>query len=362
VAGPSGDEGEELASVGPPLYATANTTRVNGADPVADAAGVALAVWPPGGGDRPPAVTLVDSEDWATGIAAASLVAEPVGAPILYSRAGGVPGTTRAALAVLDPSGRGKVEGTRLFATAGVAVPDGLHAQRLAGKDASEIAEAIDRLRSRLADQPQPSHLLVASLEDPRYAMPAAAWAARSGDPVLLTGRDDLPAATARALRRHRGVPVYVLGPPEVVSRTTMRKIRRASGLVTRVEAKRPGASEFGIEFARYADEDFGWDINDPGHGFVLANVNRPGDAGAAAPLSAAGKWGPLLLTDSPVTMPKQLEQYLLDLKPGYAEDPTRAVYNHAFLIGDESAIAVGVQGRIDDLLELTRVKRGLRP
>ncbi len=81
------------------------------------------------------------------------------------------------------------------------------------------------------------------------------------------------------------------------------------------------------IAFARYTDGTFGWNITDPGHGLVIANATRPTDAGAAAPLSASGKWGPLLLTDNAETLPAPLEGYLLDIKPGYVDDPTRAVY-----------------------------------
>ena len=43
--------------------------------------------------------------------------------------------------------------------------------------------------------------------------MPAAGWAARSGDPVLFAQRDSVPKATIEALRRNDGVPVFVLGP-----------------------------------------------------------------------------------------------------------------------------------------------------
>ena len=50
---------------------------------------------------------------------------------------------------------------------------------------------------------------------------------------------------------------------------------------------------ENAIAFARYADGGFGWNINDPGHGFVIANADRPLDAAAAAPLSASGDLGP---------------------------------------------------------------------
>ncbi len=54
------------------------------------------------------------------------------------------------------------------------------------------------------------------------------------------------------------------------------------------------------IAFARYTDADFGWNINDPGHGLVIANTDRPLDATAAATLSASGKWGPLLVLETP--------------------------------------------------------------
>ena len=65
-----------VGDLGFPAFATKNTTRVAGVDPIADAAGVALAVFPSTGNvNGPDAVTLVDSSDWATGIAAASLVA-----------------------------------------------------------------------------------------------------------------------------------------------------------------------------------------------------------------------------------------------------------------------------------------------
>ncbi len=45
---------------------------------------------------------------------------------------------------------------------------------------------------------------------------------------------------------------------------------------------------------------------------------------------------------------------YFLDYAtPGYtAEGPTAAVYNHGWMIGDESAISLAVQAEVDTLLE----------
>ena len=59
-------EPEAAHDAGFPALATKNTTRVPGADPVANAAGVALAVFPSTGGvDGALAVTLVDHDAWA---------------------------------------------------------------------------------------------------------------------------------------------------------------------------------------------------------------------------------------------------------------------------------------------------------
>ncbi len=86
---------EATEDLGFPTFATKNTTRVSGPDPTADAAGVSLAVWPSTGDlPGPDAVTLVDAGEWQAGLAAASLVAAPVGAPILLTEAGAVPPLT----------------------------------------------------------------------------------------------------------------------------------------------------------------------------------------------------------------------------------------------------------------------------
>src|SRR4051812_50065020 len=72
VLGQRGDEEPAGPALGFPVFATKNTTRVGGADPVADAAGVAQAVHPSRSQDtRPDAVVLVDQDDWRGGSPAA---------------------------------------------------------------------------------------------------------------------------------------------------------------------------------------------------------------------------------------------------------------------------------------------------
>ena len=347
------EQKETSESLGYPAFATKATTRIAGSDPATVAAGTALAVFP-GIEQRPEAVALVPDGNWQAGVAAAVLMAPPVRAPILISGPGDVPDETSQALSVLQPVGGDPSERKQAFAIAGAPVPDGLRSAAVPAGDAATVAAGIDKLRGRLAEDPVPEHLLIVSEEDPAYAMPAAAWAARSGDPVFFTRRTTVPPATLAALKEHRGVPAYVLGPETAVTAPAFKRLRKAAPRLQRVAGPDPVASA--IALARFQDGTFGWNINDPGHGLVIANASRPMDAGAAAPLSAAGKYGPLLLTDSATRLPPVLRSYLLDIKPGFEEDPTRAFYNHAWLIGDAEAIGIGVQGQIDALLELTAV------
>ena len=345
---------EETEELGFPGFATRNTTRVAGADPVADAAGVALAVHPSTGGvPGPAAVTLVDASDWRAGIAAASLVAAPVGAPILLSEDGELPELTASAIRALAPAGSSDTGGRQAFVVGDAAKPEGFDSEELRGDDPAELAAAVDRLRTKLAGKPE--HVLLVSAADPAFAMPAAGWAARSGDPVLFVERQGVPAATRKALASHPDTPVYVLGSPAAISAKLIKRIQELAPSAQRIGAKDPVDSA--IAFARYAGGSFGWNINDPGHGLVIANASRPLDAAAAAPLSASGTWGPLLLTDDAERLPESLRGYMLDLKPGYESDPTRAVYNHLWLIGDPEAISVGVQAQLDELAEVARVR-----
>ncbi len=372
-AAPGAPDAEAAAELAYPAFATSNTTRVGGAESAANAAAVALAVYPSTEASRrPAAVTLVDADEWQSAIAAAVLMAAPLGppdgvprnavrglptgSPLLISERGEIPDPTSQALDALDPRGNTTTKGVQAFAIGGAAAPGGLEVKSVAAADPAATAAAIASLRDRLFDAP-PEHYLIASSKQPELTMPAAAWAARSGDPVLFAEQDELPPPTGAALRRHPKVPVYVLGPSSAISSQVVRRIGQISRDVSRVSGEDPVANA--IAFARYADGGFGWDINDPGHGFVVARSEDPLDAAAAAPLSASGTWGPLLLTDSADTLPPALRGYLLDVKPGYTADPTRAFYNHVWVIGDEEAIDVNQQAEIDELAELARIGGG---
>jgi hypothetical protein len=357
-------EGESSTSSGPgaealgyPSFATSNTTRIGGSGPVANAAATALAVYPSTNEkQRPVAVAMVDQEDWAGAIAAGVLMAEPVRAPLLYGETEGVPEATAEALKQLQPQGGAASGGDAVLAVGKVKVPDGMSMAKLAGGDAASEAAAIARLRDRLAGK-KPEALLLASSSEPAYAAPAAAYAARSGDPVLFTEAKALPQPTVAAIKRDKGVPVYALGPGSAISGKVLKEVEKLGATVKRISGDNPVSSA--ISFARYEDSKFGWHVSDPGHGFVLARSDEPLEAAAAAPLSASGTWGPLLLTDSADTLPSELRGYFLDVKPGYTTDPTRAFYNHVWIVGDTGQISVEQQAEVNEVAELAKIGSG---
>lgn len=348
------EETAKQTVLGFPAVATKNTTRIGGEDPLADAAGAASAVYPGvTRGSRPPAVTLVDGSDWRAGIAAAVLTAPPLRAPILLTNGEDLPEATSTALESVRPTGARALRGAQVVEVAGARAPDSLRARRVGGKDAFTLAAAIDALATDVGGRPS-QNVLIVSREDPGFAMPAAAWAAKSGDPVLFTERGRLPPATRRAIRRHERPGIYVLGPPNVVSERVERQLRDL-GRVRRIAGR--GPVENAVAFARYANATFGWGLRDPGHGMVVANTARTLDAAAGAILSASGKYGPLLLVEDADVLPRSLESFLQDIQPGYRFDPVRGVYNHAWVMGDESAVSVELQARIDELSEIVRVR-----
>ena len=353
--GVKGDEAEAAGDLGFPAFATKNTTRVGGADSVANAAAVARAVYPgvePA--SRPKAVALVGSEDWRAGVAAAALAAEPVGAPILLSEGRDLPAATREALDALSPTGSREVGRAQVIRVGDVAEPDNVKTTDIEGRTTAELAAAIDAVlaqaRGRTSD-----HVVVVGSEKPEYAIPAAGWAAKSGDPVLFVDRDRVPAATKAAIQRHQQPKIYVLGPKSVVSDKAMRELRRL-GTAERIEAGDDPVAN-AIAFSRFRDGSFGWGVSNPGHGLIFVNAKRPLDAVAATPLSSNGSYAPILLHTGGPRVDRALEGALLDIKPGYDKDPVTGVYNHGWIIGDTGAMTIANQARIDSHLESAPVE-----
>jgi hypothetical protein len=358
--GPSSGDEEAATKLGFPASATKNTLRVGGGDPAADAAGVANAVFPgTSTATRPTAVVLVDSKDWQAAVTASVLTANPIGAPLLLSDGDELPAVTADTLERLRPKGSDLSKDAQVIRIGDApARPDGLKAAVIEGKDPYARAASIDRFFSAARGRPS-SNVIVASGEQAQYAMPAGAWAARSGDSVLLTRKDELPEETRKALAEHEKPRIFVLGPEKVISDEVVDDLRKL-GRVKRAYKDEPTTPvENSIEFARYEDDrsDFGWGVTVPGHNFTVANSSRPLDAAAAASLATKGVYAPLLLTDQSRALPRALEAYFLSVQPGFDADPGDAVYNRVWILGDEDQLSVGAQARLDQITELIPVE-----
>jgi hypothetical protein len=346
--------------------ATKNTTRLGGADAAGDAAAVAQAVYPgftPA--TRPQAVVLAGERDWPAALAASSLASAPLGAPLLYAEGDALPSVSELALEAMRPIGASALGGAQVLRIGtGAAVPDGLRTRDIAADgDPARAAVAIMHLLAA-AQGHQAHEVIVLAQEAPRgLQMPAASLAAESGAPILLITRAAVPAATSNALKALKHPTIYVVGPTTLHSGAYAALARLGTVVhVTGTAGPDEGAARAGedpvenaISVSRFSHGSFGWGIHEAGHGLVFANLARPLDAPAAASLSAHGDYGPLLLLDHSASVPASLTHYLSDIEPGYtaAVPPVREVYNHGWLIGDESAISALAQAELDTVLEI---------
>ena len=348
---------QAASQLGFPVAATRSTTRVSGDDPVADAAGVATALFPSTSATtKPGAVAFVDKGQWQAAVAGGVLAGDPLHAPILLTDGGSVPGATSGTLNRLKPRGEALSKGAQVILVGDKPpAPGGFKSGRVHGKDPYAIAAAVDSFQTAITGRPT-ADVVVASAEQPAYAMPAAAWAARSGDPVLFVSRNALPAPTRKAIEQHSKPNIYLLGPETVISKQVEAQLAKL-GAVTRIQGKSPDPVSNAVEFARSAAL---WNRRQPGAiNSTVASTTRPADAAAAAGLGSNGVFAPLLVLQSANTIPPPLADYFLVLQPGYENnDPADGLYNHVWILGNKDAVSTGAQARLDQMAQLVPVDK----
>jgi hypothetical protein len=374
---------------------TKNTTRLGGVDPVSDAAAVAEAVYPgltPA--TRPQVVVLVNEHNWSAALAASVLASAPLGAPLLYADGDKLPEASAQALRAMRPLGASSLGGAQVIrldtsapVPAGYRVSDPLAGSKVLAVESkagssesvspkaarnslatSAMAPAVSLLLQLFAESAggkKPHNVLVVASDAPRaLQMPAAALAAESGTPILFVTSRAVPSDTAHALGQLHKPTIYVVAPTTLhasayAALARLGTVVHVSGSSGTAEPDEVRASsnpvENAISVSRFSRGAFGWGIHEAGHGLVFANLARPLDAPAAAPLSAHGDYGPLLLLERSASVPAALTKYLSDIEPGYTTtvSPVREVYNHGWLIGDESAISALAQAELDTVLEI---------
>ena len=352
----SGDE-DAAAKLGFPSTATKNTIRVGGGDAVADAAGVASAVFP-GTSDagRPTAVVLVDKDDWQAGVTAAALTARPIGAPLLISDGDELPPVSADTLDRLKPKGSDLSKDAQVIRIGDKpARPEGYKTAVIEGKDPYERAAAIDRFFSAAKGKPS-TDVVIASGEQ-----------ARVRDAGRGVGRPfrRLGAAHPQGLgsRRHharrcastRSPTSSCSAPRSVISKTVEKEL----GKLGKVQAD-PGRQPRGERDRLRPLRGRRLRLGGGGAGLQLHGRRAPRGRSMPRPsaaLATKGVFAPLLLTDRADALPRPLETYLLSVQPGFEDDPGQAVYNRVWILGDDKQLSVDAQARLDQITELIPVQ-----
>lgn len=287
---------------------------------------------------RPSAVILVPGSTWQVLAAVAPLI-RLTGSPILVNDGPAVRGEIRR----LNPSGISTLGGSKVIAVNTVA-PAGRRVLRISANDPADLAAAVDQLRARLPGGEPRNVFLVP--DDPGFALPAAYWAAYSGDALLFLGRSGtLPVATKDALARRGGTAhVYIMGsaPPSELARY---------GTSTRIGGDDPVRAAVDLAQFRDRSNDVGWGLDGTrwasDHAFVLANPATPLLAAVGIPLGRLGEYGPLLWT-AREHLSAATDQYLWKMKPQYFMTPAEGPYNSIWLLGRTDRIAYTTQGEAD--------------
>ena len=141
--------------------------------------------------------------------------------------------------------------------------------------------------------------IVVSADADYRWALPAGAYAARTGTPILFVTKVSVPAQTATALqRRGARARLFVLGPAEAVPPNIVDQLAQF-GDVRRIEAGDP--FENAVRFAEFRDEaaDFGWGHTGRGArkravaNTILVNPERWQERDRGGALARGGRSGP---------------------------------------------------------------------
>jgi hypothetical protein len=332
-----------------------NVARIAGKSP-ADVASAALLAVYDDRSHQPRGLVLTPQDDWKQAAIAAQFAASPVGGAIVPTAGDYLPAGPSDLLTRLRPTGFPRAQGVEavLLGKPGNDVLNALHGAdlhltELSAGTPEELAFKAVPFRGGWAHA-YSDVVVVVSSQDRDYALPAAAWSAYSGDTVAFVTHDSVPDATRETLVQRAKVrlqkpTIYVIGPPEVVPQGVVSELSRY-GPVKRVAGDTPAATS--VALARYKDRKtgFGWGL-DAGPGNVsLVNVNSWGNAFGALAFASAGPRAPLLLTDSPSSLPPVVVRYLSRLRN---RSP-----NQGFVFGDRASIGPGELAQFDRALAAT--------
>lgn len=345
-----------------------NATRVGGGTTSETAIQALQIAYPATRPANSPGAIVKVADDWRIALAATSLIARPVNAAIIVAtdrdqntlreveRLQGAPAAAATPLSDSQPTSQPQsspAPSPSPLKTFYIGTAGGADGESITGNDPASLAAAIDERRASAGDALSYNVIVVGSESDYRWAMPAAAYCARTGTPVLFVDGHQVPAATITALERRNGTArMFVLGPVGAVSDELVNQLQRF-GAVIRID----GSTYFdnAVRFAEFRDPDagFGWGRTGLGPrqfasvNTILVNSEDWHDALAAAHLARGGRSGALLFTEKD-RLPPVVDNYLWRQRPSFAATPAEGPFNHVWVVGSFDRIAYGTQAWAD--------------
>lgn len=212
----------------------------------------------------------------------------------------------------------------------------GLSVVRIGGKDRYETAANI-ALRSELGGA---STAVIAYSHNFPDALAAASYAARHGYPILMSGTDQLPAATTKAINSLALTEAVIVGGTGVISNKVRNQLRDNMGLdVRRVS----GDDRFATSVALAE----GYLPAGADHLYIATGLSFP-DALTGAVLAARENTGILSVGHS---VPPEVRAFL---------DARNLTY--MFILGGTAAVSADLEGALNDPDKYCSVSTPLRP
>ena len=305
-----------------------NATRVGGlADDQTERAAL-VAAYPATRAENRPRRILEVPADWRIALAVTPLVARPHDAAI-----------------VIESESAPDAASPVLFA--------GVLRERISATDPAALAADIDARLHAGGHPPDRRVIVVAADADARWALPAGAYAARTGTSILFVARDHVPTPTLAALQRRGGeASIYALGRRDLFGPAVMTELRR-HGTVHAITAGDPVAAA--VAFAEYRDatHDFGWGRRPTGTHrrasgtTILVAEDRWQDAIGAVHLARRGHSGPLVFIERD-RIPPVVDVHLWRQRPVFAATPAEGPFNQLWVVGSFDRIAFGPQAWAD--------------
>ncbi len=259
---------------------------------------------------RPNAVALVDTDDWQGAVTAASVLwppsrsarrsCSPTAATCRPSR----PTRSRGSQPTRRPTLAERRAGDPRRRRAGDAPTASARRRDPTGADPYALAAAIDTFFDRRARQAVGATWSSRPASRPEYAMPAAAWAARSGDPVLFDPARHGPGRDAQGARRARQARTSTCsGRAAAISDKVVDAAAASSAARTRIGAPTRSTTRSSSRATRTATSAGARPSR------ATTSPSRASRARSTPPprqrSPARGIFAPLLLTDNAGTLPR---------------------------------------------------------